>query len=68
MPQDAQILPRQCSAPKPLKFYNRKSKANRLSKVDDNLIAKVVSAINAVLDVPWYVGAASSSPSGNIGA
>jgi hypothetical protein len=44
--KDALISPRQCSALKPLKFYNRKSKANRLSKVDDSLIAKAMSVIS----------------------
>jgi hypothetical protein len=56
-------LPRQCSAPKPLKFYNRKSKASRLSNMDDNLIAEAVSAISDPPGVPRFVGAASSLPS-----
>lgn len=58
--EDAQISPRQCSAPKPLKFYNRKSRANRISKMDDSLIAKAVSLISASPVVPPFFGFVSS--------
>jgi hypothetical protein len=57
-------FPGQCSAPKPLKFYNRKSKASRFSNMDDNLIAEVVSAISDQHGVSRLVGAASSPLSG----
>lgn len=57
---DAQFSPRQCSTPKSLKFYNRKSKARRLSKMDDSLVTKVVSVISASPVVPQFVGSASS--------
>jgi hypothetical protein len=46
-----------------LKFYNRKSKASRLSKLDDNLIAETLSVINTHPVVPQCVGSASSPPS-----
>jgi hypothetical protein len=51
-----------------LKFYNLKSKASRLSNLDDNLIAEAMSAISALPGVPRSVGAASSPSSGKIGA
>jgi hypothetical protein len=58
--EDALFSPRQCSTPKPLKFYNHKSKARRLSKMDDGLVTKVVSVISASPVVPQFIGSASS--------
>jgi hypothetical protein len=60
LPKDAQTSPGQCYASKPLKFYNPKSKPNRLSMLDDSLIIETLSVINAPHVVPWYVGSTSS--------
>jgi hypothetical protein len=57
---DGEASPIQCSPvgttissapkPKPLKFYNRKSKDSRFSKMDDSLITEAVSVFNAPPD------------------
>jgi hypothetical protein len=60
LPKVAQISPRQCYAPKPLKFYNHKSKASRLSKMDDSLIVETLSVISAPSVVPRCVRSVSS--------
>jgi hypothetical protein len=54
---------------RPLKFYNRKLKDSRFSKMDDSLITESVSVISAPPVVPLGFGPSSlSSPSIMIGA
>jgi hypothetical protein len=63
LPEDALTSSGQCYAPKPLKFYNRKSKPSRLSMLDDSLIIKTLSVTNAPSVVPRCGGSTTSLPS-----
>jgi hypothetical protein len=60
-PITTELLPGQCLAPKPLKFYNRKSKVCRLSNMNDNLIAEAVSAISGAAFSLLFGGSQTSS-------